>query len=227
MIRLYPAFWFPQKRKMLKSHKDSLQVSRSPGLLPSYKSLFHDYETSELLSCAALAVVLFLAGIFATWIGGYFGSASITHYADGSAAYRVSWSSIGIELLICSAISIAGFFVAMPRQLMNWMLVFGGGVIFLVGTLYLSLEQVTLQPDGVAVRSWFGLLHHSVDFQDVEGFFLETVGKGRGSYTDFRYRKKDQSVKRLFRMSATAMHFKASTDIMSNWGQWRRKHLAR
>ncbi len=191
------------------------------------KTLFHDYETSELLSCAALAVALFFGGIFATWVAGHFGSASITHYADGSAAYRVSWSSIGIELLICAAISVAGFFVAMPRQLMNWLLVFGGGVIFLVGTLYLSLEQVTLQPDGVAVRSWFGLVHRNVDYQDVEVIFLETVGKGRGSYTDFRCRKKDQQVERLFRMSATAMHFKAATDIMSNWGQWRRKQLAR
>lgn len=212
---------------MLKSHNDALQVSRSPGLLPSYKSLFHDYETSELLSCGLLVFGLLFGGVFATWVAGYFGSASITSYADGTTTYRISWSSIGILLLLSAVVSAAGFFVAMPRQLMNWMLVFGGGVIFLVGALYLSLEQVTLQPDGVAVRSWFGLLHHSVDFQDVEGFFLETVGKGRGSYTDFRYRKKDQSVKRLFRMSATAMHFKASTDIMSNWGQWRRKHLAR
>lgn len=189
------------------------------------KSCFHDYETSELLSCAALAIALFFAGIFVTWVAGSFGSASVSQYADGSAAYRLSWSSIGILFLLCAGISIAGFFVAMPRQLMNWMLVFGGGVIFLVGTLYLSLEQVTLRTDGVAVRSWFGLVHRVVDYEDVDVFFLETVGKGRGSYTDFRCRMKDQSVQRLFRMSATAMHFRAATDIMLQWGQWRRKHL--
>lgn len=188
-----------------------------------HKSYFHDYETSELLSCAALAVALFFGGIFATWVAGYFGSASVTQYADGSASYRLSWSSIGILLLLCAGISIAGFFVAMPRQLMNWMFVFGGGMIFLVGTLYLSLEQVMLRPEGVAVRSWFGLAHRAVDYEEVEAFFLETIGKGRGSYTDFRCKMKDQSVQRLFRMSA-AMHFKAATDIMLQWGQWRRKH---
>lgn len=182
-----------------------------------------DWDPPDLVKGVGLALVLLaVGGIVTTLIAPAFGTPVIRNLADGGTSYSHSWKSLGVVALCGVAISVAGWFATMDRQFLNWMTVGAGGLVVLLGALWLCTESVTVASDRCITRSWLGLQYQNADYAGAHSITLVTVGTGRGSRTIVRMFRKDGSTVDLFRLGSATWHLQASVDVVQRFQAWRR-----
>lgn len=121
----------------------------------------------EIIPGAAAGLVLgtFLAFAAVRSVGGV--TQSPVPLPD-SWTYQFTGATLLATAAVGAATVVGGLLWRFDRQFLNWLVVGAGAGLAVLGTSGLALERIDIDPEGVAVRCWWGLSRTRVRFEEIQ-----------------------------------------------------------